>query len=341
MEYFAYQFHITDKCDQRCEHCYIFADNHHKKLNEMPLNQVKQVIENCEDMAESMMRKPFFYITGGDPILHNDFWQITGILMEKNIPFGILGNPFHLNEEVCKRLKAHGCKKYQLSIDGMKETHDRIRKPGSFETTLSKIPVLRAAGIDVAIMTTVSGLNIGEMEDIVDLAVEHKADIFSFARYCPVGFEKENHIEPMEYKDLLDKLWKKFELLKDQGTTFNLKDHLWNLYLYEKGIYKIPIGLELDRMYDGCNCANNHMTILPDGQVLACRRMESSIGDALTEKMEDLFYSEAMDMFRAYDRFEKCSKCELLRFCRGCPAVTYGYTKNMYAPDPQCWKEMM
>jgi hypothetical protein len=27
-----------------------------------------------------------------------------------------------------------------------------------------------------------------------------------------------------------------------------------------------------------------------------------------------------------------------LRFCRGCPAVAYGYTHDFYAADPQCWK---
>jgi radical SAM protein with 4Fe4S-binding SPASM domain len=47
-----------------------------------------------------------------------------------------------------------------------------------------------------------------------------------------------------------------------------------------------------------------------------------------------------MNEYRKYDEFEKCSKCELHRFCRGCPAVAYGLTHNMYAPDPQCWKEI-
>lgn len=338
MDYFAFQFHITDECDQRCEHCYIFAEDKKKKLNEMPLKDVLQVIDNCEDMCRTMNRRPYFYITGGDPILHQDFWEIAKALKDKQISFGILGNPFHLNEEVCRRLKDHGCKKYQLSIDGMRETHDSIRKLGSFDTTLSKISVLREAGIDVAVMSTVSGLNISEMEEVVDLVVEHKVDIFAFARYCPVGFEKDNHIEPFEYRDLLDRLWNKFEFYADSGTTFNLKDHLWNLYLFEKGMYKIPDGLDECTMYDGCNCATNHMTILPDGQVLACRRMESIIGNALIDEMKDLFSGERMNGYRQYDQFEKCSKCELLRFCRGCPAVTFGYTKNMYGSDPQCWK---
>ena len=82
------------------------------------------------------------------------------------------------------------------------------------------------------------------------------------------------------------------------------------------------------------------MTILPTGEVFACRRMESPIGNALTENMYDIYIGDAMNAYRKYDQFEKCSKCELLRFCRGCPAVAYGYTHNMYSADPQCWKEV-
>jgi len=307
----------------------------------MKLEDARKVINNCVEMCETMKRLPYFYITGGDPILHKDFWKIVKLLKDKEIPFGILGNPFHLNDEVCKKLSEYGCRKYQLSIDGMKKTHDEIRKPGSFDTTIEKIPVLRKAGIDVAIMTTVSGTNKDEMEDIVDLVVENNVDIFAFARYCPTSFEKDTHLEPSEYRDLLDRLWKKFETYKDRETTFNLKDHLWNLYLYEKGLYKIPNGLDENIMYDGCNCANCHMTILPTGEVFACRRMESPIGNALTDSMYDIYIGDAMNTYRKYDQFEKCSKCELLRFCRGCPAVAYGYTHNMYSIDPQCWKEVV
>jgi radical SAM protein with 4Fe4S-binding SPASM domain len=66
--------------------------------------------------------------------------------------------------------------------------------------------------------------------------------------------------------------------------------------------------------------------------------MESKVGNAFSERLSNIFLGKAMDAYRQYDRFEKCSKCELLRFCRGCPAVAYGTTGSMYAADPQCWK---
>lgn len=67
-----------------------------------------------------------------------DFWKLLGLMEQHSVPFTILGNPFHLTDEVCRRLKEYGCEKYQLSLDGLRETHDWFRKPGSFDITLEK-----------------------------------------------------------------------------------------------------------------------------------------------------------------------------------------------------------
>lgn len=72
---------------------------------------------------------------------------------------------------------------------------------------------------------------------------------------------------------------------------------------------------------------------------MACRRFESIVGNMFTKPIQELWGRE-MDYYRQYDKFEKCSKCELFQFCRGCPAVAYGYHHSFYAPDPQCWKEI-
>lgn len=339
-QYFSFQWHITDSCDQRCQHCYIFSEDNNLCLKEMSYRDIQGVLDNCKEICQKFDRIPYFYITGGDPILHKDFWKILELLKENSIGFSILGNPFHLNDEVCKKLRFYGCERYQLSIDGLRETHDTIRKPGSFDTTIEKIRCIRDAGIRSIIMTTVSNTNIHEIPAIIDLIVENHVDVFAFARYCPTSFEKSTHVTPQEYKDLLEVCWNKFEQYKDSGTTFNLKDHLWTLFLYEKGLFTIPEGLEDDVIYDGCNCANCHMTILPNGDIYACRRQESKVGSVFSDRLYDVFLGSEMDQFRDYKKFEKCSKCELLRFCRGCPAVAYGYTGNFYAADPQCWKEI-
>lgn len=338
--YFAFQWHITDECDQRCRHCYIFSEDNQICLKQMRYEEMETVLSSCMDLCERLGRTPYFYITGGDPILHKDFWRLCGLLEKNHITFGILGNPFHLTDDVCKRLYAYGCRKYQLSLDGMRETHDRFRKPGSFDITVEKIDCIRKAGMYCAVMSTVSCANKDEFPELIDLVVNKNVDVFAFGRYCPTSEQKaeDYHIPPLEYRAFLEKCWEKYEQYKDRHTTFQLKDHLWTLFLYEKGIFKIPENADKKMIYDGCHCAISHMTILPTGDVYACRRMESKIGNVFDTSMYDLFMSASMEKYRDFDRFEKCSRCELRGFCRGCPAVTYGYTGNMYAPDPQCWK---
>jgi len=341
-QYFAFQWHITDDCDQRCKHCYIFSEDNCKHLESMTWEQMQDTFYNCLDFCEMYDRQPYFYITGGDPILHHDFWKLLELIHSHNINFTILGNPFHLNDAVCARLKALGCEKYQLSIDGMKETHDWFRKPGSFDITLEKIAVIKKAGIKAVIMTTVSGTNIDEIPEIIDTVVEHKADVFAFARYCPTSDEKDTNIEPMRYRALLEECDKKFKYYKANGceTYFNKKDHLWTLYEYEKGIFKIPADVEEDMIYAGCNCGNCHITILPSGDVFACRRVsDSKIGNVFEDRLADVWVCDA-EKYRDYGKFEKCSKCELLAWCRGCPAVAKGTYGSFYSSDPQCWKEI-
>ncbi|MDE5999644.1 MAG: radical SAM/SPASM domain protein, ACGX system [Bacteroidaceae bacterium] len=342
MDYFAFQWHITDECDQRCKHCYIFSEGH-PTLVEMSWDRMVAVLANIERMCKRMRRLPYLYITGGDPILHSRFWDLLELLHSRGIPFTLMGNPFHLTDATCQRMRQLGCRKYQLSLDGLRKTHDRFRKPGSFDRTLEAIGTIRKAGIHCAIMSTISAANIDEIPQLIDVIVEHQADIFAFGRYCPTSEDKAHrdtwYIAPKRYRDFLSQCWAKFEQYKDCCTTFNLKDHLWTLFLHEKGLFKIPEGLDEDTIYDGCNCGNCHFTISAEGRLMACRRFDSYVG-VVEEELYDVFHGEKMEQYRRHEKFEKCRQCELLRFCRGCPAVAYGYTKNFYAADPQCWKEI-
>lgn len=339
--YFAFQWHITDDCDQRCKHCYIFAGNNGRKTESMNWDQMKDTFYNCLDFCEVYGRTPYFYITGGDPILHPDFRRLLSLMKENGIKFTILGNPFHLNDTVCRELKWYGCEKYQLSLDGLKETHDWFRKPGSYACTLEKISCINQAGIRSVIMTTVSKANYMEVPGIIDAAVKAGVNIFAFSRYVPGEGDLDPSLSPQEYRDLLEKCDRKFKEYEAEGcsTYFNKKDHLWTLYEYETGTFRIPGNGREGMIYGGCSCGNCHITILPTGEIYACRRVaESAVGNIFEDRLADVWIT-SMEKYREYESFEKCSKCELKAYCRGCPAVARGTKGSFYAADPQCWKE--
>ena len=111
---------------------------------------------------------------------------------------------------------------------------------------------------------------------------------------------------------MMEQAWQKFEQYKDSGITFNLKDHLWTLFLYEKGLFHPEDYPEDEYVYDGCNCGNCHLTILPDGDIYACRRVQNSkVGNVFQDRLADVWICQ-MENYRDYGKFEKCSKCELL-----------------------------
>ena len=98
-----------------------------------------------------------------------------------------MGNPFHLTDEACARMASLGCRKYQLSFDGMRATHDRFRKPGSFDATLEAIARIKGAGMFCAVMSTVSSANMDEFFEMIDLVAEQGVDVFAVGRYCPTA----------------------------------------------------------------------------------------------------------------------------------------------------------
>lgn len=339
---FSFQWHLLDDCDQRCKHCYIFSGGEHAELNRMSFAQMQQTLANIEDFCETFERAPYLFITGGDPILHPDFWQFMELLKSKGLTFTIMGNPFHLTDEVCERLHDCGCMRYQMSIDGNRKTHDWFRMPGSFDATLERIPMLARAGIRSIIMTTISDANAQQLPEIIDTVVAAETNVFAFSRYVPTPGENMRGLSPLEYREVLDGAYKKLKEYENAGcaTYFNRKDHLWRLYEWEEGIWSIPKDAEEGIIYNGCNCGSGHLTILPTGDVYACRRVEGSkVGNVYEERLANIWL-DTMEDYRQVDEFSKCSRCELLAWCRGCPAVARGTNGSYYDEDPQCWHEV-
>lgn len=90
-------------------------------------------------LCRSLGRNPYIYLTGGDPVLHPAFWELLALFKADGTRFCVMGNPFHLTESVCARMKDCGCVKYQLSLDGLEKTHDLSESP-----VLSALPSRRS-----------------------------------------------------------------------------------------------------------------------------------------------------------------------------------------------------
>jgi selenobiotic family peptide radical SAM maturase len=86
----------------------------------------------------------------------------------------------------------------------------------------------------------------------------------------------------------------------------------------------------------GCGAAFNFVALLPDGEVHACRKYPSLIGDVRRAGLEAIYDSTAARRYRSGAL--ACRGCRLRRVCGGCPAVAYGQGLDpLKDRDPYCF----
>lgn len=342
---FSLQWHLTALCDQKCKHCYVTDERTYSNEITNPLNleNCKQVIDDLLSFCKILRANAHIAFTGGDPLLRKDFFNILEYARENEIECSILGNPYNLTENGLKRLKKLDIRNYQISIDGLRITHDSFRMEGSFKASIEAIKKLKKNNIRTDIMFSISKINANELIPIMQLADKLDVDVFAFARVCGLGSGikvLEDEFTPEEYRQILLDAFYEAERLKSSGskTKFSRKDHLYTLLMTELGILEYKPN-EDNVIYGGCSIGCRSMCVLADGTVFACRRFYSPIGKIPEQTINEVFLSDDMNKYRD-TKFVKCSKCDLFQICRGCPAVAYGKTGNYGSADPQCWKNV-
>lgn len=347
---FSLQWHVTASCDQKCKHCYMYDSPFYEqeRKNELSLQDCKKVLDDFENLINRWKVKGSIFFSGGDPLLRKDFFDILEYAQKKGLyQMGVMGNSYHLDKPTALALKRCGVSVYQISLDGLKETHDYFRKPGSFDDALRGYKVLKEAGINPTCMFTVSKKNMNELLDVIDLVADIGLSAFDFDRLVPVGNGKnlaDDMIPAEEYRDLLIRVEEKYHNLEQKGcrTQFGHKDNMWTVLRNEQGMTeKLPELPSGCCVHMGCLIGWEGVSIISDGSVMACRRLPILIGKVPEQSLADIFIeSPQLNELRKINDIEKCGKCELLSNCRGCRAIAYGASNgNYFAKDPQCWKK--
>jgi radical SAM protein with 4Fe4S-binding SPASM domain len=96
-------------------------------------------------------------------------------------------NGLLLSEEKAMELKKAGLNEVLLPIDGVQETHDRIRGEGSFEGVMRAARAARKAGIELVVDPCISKWNLREIDDILDISEGLGAKGAIFFHFIPLG----------------------------------------------------------------------------------------------------------------------------------------------------------
>lgn len=136
--------YVTNHCNMKCDHCF-FADNLNDGTSDISPERVERLFKTVPRIREEIA------ITGGEPILHRKLPEIVRLIHDSpaSRDIQINTNGWYIDRTInyATEMKKWNRKRIsiQISLDGLEETHDRIRGlPGSFQRAMETAEKLRA-----------------------------------------------------------------------------------------------------------------------------------------------------------------------------------------------------
>jgi len=320
-DFFTLQWHITQACDLHCRHCY----DRTVRVSAGPCWRFK-IIKEFRDFCDRRNVRGQISFTGGNPLLHSNFYDFYREAGDKGIYRAVLGNPC-TREDVEKILEIGEPEFYQISLEGLEEHNDYIRGEGHFKRSLQFLDLLKELGVYSMVMLTLTRDNMDQVLPLGEI-LRDRTNRFNFNRLALFG-EGANLALPE--KDDYRKFLERYDEAALKNPVLGEKDSLIN-------IIKKKSGRELfgGCASHGCGAAFNFVSLLPDGEIHACRKMPSLIGNLNSESLASIYDSPLAGRYRLGT--SACTDCEIRPVCGGCPAVTMSCGLDIFIDkDPMCF----
>jgi len=291
----------------------------------MTLDQGIRILDDVRRFCRSRHVMKAVSFTGGNPFLYPHFLELYRAASERGFSIGILGNPTE-REKIEQLMAIQKPTHFQVSLEGLQEQNDFIRGKGHFKRILTFLGMLKELNIFSMVMLTLTKNNMNEIIPLAGILNEH-ADRFHFNRLSMVG-EGANLILPEkeEYLAFLDS----YEKAVQKYPVLGVKDNMLSVLRYKKGLE--PFG---GCTTFGCGAAFNFLSVLSDGEVHACRKFPSAIGNIYRQGIAEIYDSPQAQRYRA--GCTACHACKLHPVCGGCLAVAYSRGLNIFEEkDPYC-----
>ena len=316
-------FELTDSCNLNCKHCGSRCESTNKIYLDTQI--VKKVISEVAEKYNP--RNTMIALTGGEPLLHPDCIEIIRYAHDKNFPVGITSNGTMIDKSVARSLKRAGLDTISISLDGMAEEHDELRRvKGSFDKAVQGIMALKEAYIEPQVTTVVHKKNIDKLEEVFDFVVANDIYSWRLTNVDPIGRAFDNADLLLDYDELIrlfDYIKKKrFDNSIDIEVTYGCAHFV--TYDYERFIRDF---------YFQCGAGVQVASIMANGDIGACldieRRKDLVQGNAYQDDFIDV-WENRFKFFRKdkSDLSKKCAGCIHKKVCIGDSAHTWDYENN-------------
>ncbi len=180
-------WNLIRRCNLTCKHCYsISADKDFP--GELSTAEVFTVMDDLK-----RFRVPVLILSGGEPLLRPDIFEIAHRAKEMGFYVGLSSNGTLIDESNIERIVAVGFDYVGVSLDGIQETHDKFRRMvGAFDASMRGIRLCKARGIKVGIRFTLTQDNAHDLPGLLDLMEEESLDKFYLSHLNYAGRGNKN-----------------------------------------------------------------------------------------------------------------------------------------------------
>ena len=330
---FIMQFHITGRCNLRCKHCYRTEGNVEPLSYDDVIAVVDQyeILMNRYNREHNLSRKGQINLTGGEPFIREDIFDIINYIGRRKLPFGVLTNGSFLDDRAIQCLKRNKVSIVQLSIDGNCDTHDSLRAAGDYKRTFLVAKKLEAEGIKTLISFTANQKNYKELSSVAEECRKLEISKLWSDRLVPIG-NGENLCELEITEEILPEYLRELK---------NAKGDRLTQALYPKTQVSMDRALqflESDSSIYCCSAGDSLITVDEFGRVMPCRRMPILCGDVFHSTLEEIYYHhEVFLQLRRKTVPSECMKCQYALDCRGgAKCQSYAKYQDYNRADPAC-----
>lgn len=337
---FIVPWRCTFECESNCVHCTSAGKPAVK--DELSTAGAKKIVDQVNDFGAS-----FFGITGGQPFLRKDLFEVLDYASKKGLSTSIITDGRLLDDEAFQKIVKNQTK-ISVSIDGGKKTNDAIRGKGAYEAAVAAIEKFSKENLLNCLVYTfanagkVTNVNEADIRHVLDLAKTYDARWVVFHGFIPYSKNKDSlkaDPSPQQYEWVCNKLF-----------------DLTNEYKGKPGInIYIPFYARVAKqrgMPDFENWYNNFflgrcffgkfMSVAENGDVIPCSYNDSyRLGNIKDKNIKQIWAEmQSSDFFNKIKNKAnlngKCGVCEYRELCGGCRSSALFYTGDILGSDPRC-----
>ena len=311
-------WNVTRECNMKCSHCYINATE--KKLaNELTTAEGKSLMDQI-----SQVSKPLLILSGGEPLLRQDIYELIQYGASKGLKMGLGSNGSLIDDTAAGKLKAAGIATVSISLDShIPAQHYEFRGvTGAWEKAVNACKVLRKNNVLVQVNTTLTQQNYSQIDDIMSLSEKIGVENFHLFFLVPTGLgAKLADISPQKYEDMITNTFAKVS-----KHSLNVRPSCAPQFMrIAKGM-----GLDMRQWVRGCLAGLYYCRVYPNGDVTPCPYLPIKLGNVREKSFKEIWFnSPIFKALRDSNSLKgKCGVCEHRGLCGGCRARAYGLSSD-------------